>query len=156
MGLEPVQRQGLEYEFDLVCSMDDENNLVIDKTRCSVYSQEKIRLVPKPNAAYFQPFIQWLDGPAVEKENPAPAPAATPKPAQSALPVKPWSNAGQMRRLFAQVREQIGEVAYLGALHACGVRSVDDFFTMRPVLEAAEKALACYQSMLEIAREEVA
>src|ERR1044071_3182722 len=62
IGLAPVQREGLEYEFDLVCSMDDDNNLLIDKTRCSFYSQEKMRVVSRPTAQYFEPFILWLAG----------------------------------------------------------------------------------------------
>lgn len=35
VGLQPVQRDGLEYEFDVVADLDQENNLVIGKTRCS-------------------------------------------------------------------------------------------------------------------------
>jgi hypothetical protein len=34
IGLEPVQRAGLEYEFDLVGTLDEDNTLIIDKTRC--------------------------------------------------------------------------------------------------------------------------
>lgn len=35
IGLAPVQRDGLEYEFDIVGDMDLDNNLIISKTRCS-------------------------------------------------------------------------------------------------------------------------
>lgn len=35
IGLAPVQRDGLEYEFDVVGDLDLDNNLVIGKTRCS-------------------------------------------------------------------------------------------------------------------------
>lgn len=34
VGMAPVQRDGLEYEFDVVADIDSENNLVIGKTRC--------------------------------------------------------------------------------------------------------------------------
>lgn len=35
VGLAPIQRDGIEYEFDVVGDMDLENNLVVSKTRCS-------------------------------------------------------------------------------------------------------------------------
>lgn len=34
IGLQPVQRDGLEYEFDVVADLDTDNNLIIGKTRC--------------------------------------------------------------------------------------------------------------------------
>lgn len=59
IGLAPVQRDGMEYEFDLVGAMDDENNLVVDKTRCSFYSG---KVLPKPGEKEFAPFAEWLKG----------------------------------------------------------------------------------------------
>ena len=39
VGLQPVQRDGLEYEFDVIGDLDPESNrLIISKTRCSVLS----------------------------------------------------------------------------------------------------------------------
>jgi hypothetical protein len=34
MGTKPEQREGIEYEFDVVGDMDLEHNLVVSKTRC--------------------------------------------------------------------------------------------------------------------------
>ncbi len=34
IGLAPIQRDGLEYEFDVVADLDIDNNLVVGKTRC--------------------------------------------------------------------------------------------------------------------------
>lgn len=35
IGLQPVQRDGLEYEFDAVCDLElEHNNLIVGKTRC--------------------------------------------------------------------------------------------------------------------------
>ena len=59
IGLAPVQRDGLEYEFDLVGYMNDECTLVVDKTRCPAYSQRSIRM---PKAEDFGPFVTWLAG----------------------------------------------------------------------------------------------
>lgn len=59
IGLAPVQRAGLEYEFDLVGYMDDENNLIVDKTRCSALSG---KIYTKPGAKEFGVFVSWLEG----------------------------------------------------------------------------------------------
>lgn len=59
IGLAPVQRDGLEYEFDLVAYMDDENNFIVDKTRCPIYSGKAIA---KPTAKDFTSFVEWLKG----------------------------------------------------------------------------------------------
>lgn len=74
IGLAPVQRDGLEYEFDLVAYMDDENNLIVDKTRCFTYANKTI---PKPTPDKFKPFVDWLDGAApVERKQEPPKVAA--------------------------------------------------------------------------------
>lgn len=65
VGLKPVQRDGLEYEFDLVGAMDEDNSLIIDKSRVllpdgtSPYTGHSFR---KPNAETFEPFAEWLRG----------------------------------------------------------------------------------------------
>jgi energy-coupling factor transporter ATP-binding protein EcfA2 len=90
IGLAPVQREGLEYEFDLVGYMDDENTLIVDKTRCSELSGKALS---KPSAADLDVFREWLKGDA-RPASPAPSPAASgpalvqPQQAQVALP---WS-----------------------------------------------------------------
>lgn len=81
IGLAPVQREGLEYEFDLVGLMNDDNELLIDKTRCSSYAGTVIK---KPKAADFQPFADWLKG--EKKAEPAPAPPPPPPPSTSVPP----------------------------------------------------------------------
>ncbi|MGP0071214.1 MAG: ATP-binding protein [Bryobacteraceae bacterium] len=65
IGLAPVQREGIEYEFDLVGTLDDDNTLLVDKTRCSDYSGKALA---KPAAKDFQPFIEWLKGVASEPD----------------------------------------------------------------------------------------
>jgi DNA replication protein DnaC len=45
VGLAPIQRDGIEYEFDIVGDMDLDHNLIITKTRCSELSGE---LINKP------------------------------------------------------------------------------------------------------------
>lgn len=73
IGLAPVQRDGLEYEFDFVGAMDEDNNLIVDKTRCPFYTGKAIS---KPTDKDFAPFIEWLKGAPTQ---PPAAPKAAPK-----------------------------------------------------------------------------
>lgn len=68
VGLMPVQRAGLEYEFDLIGYMDDEHSFVTDKTRCEAYAE---RAIKKPKGQDFEAFRVWLAG--VQRE-PEPTP----------------------------------------------------------------------------------
>lgn len=80
IGLAPVQREGLEYEFDMVGLMDDDNTLIVDKTRCSYYAGKALQ---RPKDEDFAPFRDWLSG-AAPKE--VAAPAANPAPASGPQP----------------------------------------------------------------------
>lgn len=84
VGLSPIQRQGTEYEFDIVADMDINHKLVISKSRAPVMDGlEEV----KPNARWFAPLKGWLmDG--------APAVQAPPTP-------NGWSKAEQER--FASI-----------------------------------------------------
>lgn len=77
VGMAPVQRQGMEYEFDIVGDMDLEHTLTISKTRCFVVADA---VITKPTAAWFAVVKNWLsDGqPVKEVEKPTPQPE-TPK-----------------------------------------------------------------------------
>lgn len=39
VGMAPVQRDGLEYEFDVVADLDQDNNFIVSKTRCPELSE---------------------------------------------------------------------------------------------------------------------
>lgn len=85
IGLAPVQREGLEYEFDLVGLMDDENNFIVDKSRCP---QLTGKVLTKPSEKEFAAFRDWLSG-ASEPAQSAPAPHLVPKPAAIAPTAAP-------------------------------------------------------------------
>ena len=57
VGLAPIQRQGMEYEFDLVCDMDLSHTLTVSKTRCPLIDEA---VVVKPGAAFIEPVRAWL------------------------------------------------------------------------------------------------
>lgn len=66
VGLEPVQRDGLEYEFDVVGTLTEENDLIISKTRCPALAG---KLLSKPGADFAATLRDWLtDGVAVEPQ----------------------------------------------------------------------------------------
>lgn len=59
VGLAPVQRDQLEYEFDVYGRLDPDNNLVITKTRCPVLAGQ---VIPRPGAELAQTLNTWLSG----------------------------------------------------------------------------------------------
>lgn len=64
VGMKPEQREGLEYEFDIVGSMDWENTLVVTKSRAKPLTGAVVR---QPTIEFGQQIKAWLeDGTAVE------------------------------------------------------------------------------------------
>ena len=85
VGLAPVQRQDLEYEFDVVLRLDADNIAHVEKTRCSALAGLSIR---HPGAPLADLLTAWLsDGaapsaPIVAQARAIPAPAPSePRPA---------------------------------------------------------------------------
>lgn len=66
VGTKAEQREGLEYEFDLVASMDLSNELTVVKSRCPALSGE---IVARPGRDFAETFKGWLD--AGEKDGPS-------------------------------------------------------------------------------------
>lgn len=66
IGLAPVQRDGLEYEFDIVGDMNQDHDLVITKSRCPAVSDA---VVNRPGAEFARSVSAWLgDGELSEKD----------------------------------------------------------------------------------------
>ena len=76
VGMAPVQRDGIEYEFTVTCDLDIEHRLMVGKTRCSVLAGK----VYKPGQAgqMGKTLREWLD----EAE-------ATESPAAPVTPLRP-------------------------------------------------------------------
>jgi DNA polymerase III delta prime subunit len=63
VGLKPEQREGIEYEFDLVADLDLEHNFIVSKTRCSALTDKVFR---KAGPEVASTLLTWLgDGEAV-------------------------------------------------------------------------------------------
>jgi energy-coupling factor transporter ATP-binding protein EcfA2 len=173
IGLAPVQREGLEYEFDLVGYMDEDNTFIADKTRCSAYSQKAFT---KPGPKEFAPFVEWLQGAArgarpqhvepvidtgghpmntaAAAQHVAAKKIAAGNPASQAT----WRTMGECERAFAAQREAVGEVQWREMLDRYGWKSFAD---IRKALDAKrpevkEQVAQCYSHLDAIARKEVA
>lgn len=57
IGLAPVQRDGLEYEFDVVADLDQDNNLIVGKTRCPGVAGA---VIPKAGREIARTLKAWL------------------------------------------------------------------------------------------------
>jgi hypothetical protein len=67
IGMAPIQRDGMEYEFDIVGDMDADNRLIISKTRCP---ELRRAVIETPGKEFATTILNWLtDG--VEAPEPA-------------------------------------------------------------------------------------
>lgn len=58
LGMQPDQRDGLEYEFDLVGDLDQDHYLRVTKSRCDALADQVIH---KPGAELGHQLLDWLD-----------------------------------------------------------------------------------------------
>jgi hypothetical protein len=58
IGLKPEQREGIEYEFDLVGDMDHENTLTVSKSRIPALTRSVIK---EPDAELGKAIRSWLE-----------------------------------------------------------------------------------------------
>jgi len=103
IGLQPVQRDGMEYEFDLVGDLDQEHNFSISKTRCRSLDGYGER---KPGKDVIIKLRAWLDGTAaIDRQAAKPITPQTPAPASSQdaspRPVEPAPANGTPPQTFA-------------------------------------------------------
>ena len=59
VGMAPIQRDGFEYEFDIMLTLDSENSATVTKTRCSALQGGFFR---KPGQEIAQIMREWLSG----------------------------------------------------------------------------------------------
>lgn len=64
VGMAPIQRDGMEYEFDVAADLDIDNTLIVQKSRCPALSGQ---VISKPDSRVADILKTWLSG--------APAPA---------------------------------------------------------------------------------
>jgi len=69
VGMKPIQRDEMEYEFDIFGLLDQDNNLVIRKSRCPELSGEVIH---RPGREMAATLTRWLQGGTAEPNEPKP------------------------------------------------------------------------------------
>src|SRR5437879_3013943 len=77
VGLAPVMRDGIEYEFDVCGEMDQENTLQITKSRCPKLAGG---VFMKPGAELAGVLREWLVGVAADPRDAAQTPPDAPMP----------------------------------------------------------------------------
>lgn len=90
VGLAPIQRDGMEYEFDLVGDLDANNTLIVSKSRCPALNGA---VVPKPGQDVGQTIKAWLSEGAPEPQV-APTQSSAVTPVGASPSVSETSSAG--------------------------------------------------------------
>lgn len=104
IGMAPIQRQGMEYEFTIVGDMDLEHNLVISKSRMATLADA---VKKKPDEKFFGKILDWLNSGASAPSTPP----AQFKPATSPIqPPAPSTAVG------GGDLEPLGEALYPGGM----------------------------------------
>lgn len=67
IGLQPIQRDGLEYEFDVVGDVTADHDLIISKTRCSALTDKTFN---KPGQDIADILNAWMSDGAVSETKP--------------------------------------------------------------------------------------
>lgn len=57
LGMAPIQRDGLEFEFDVIADMDTDNNFIVSKSRCPQLNKAVFN---KPSKDVADIFLNWL------------------------------------------------------------------------------------------------
>ena len=89
VGMAPVQREGVEYEFTLVFDLDADHHAIATKNRTTLFGQEPQNLY---DPAVAQDLRKWLESGAVLEDQPTFDPKlkqpAAPAPSQQRLPTR--------------------------------------------------------------------
>lgn len=113
IGMAPIQRAGMEYEFTIVADLDVDHKIVVSKSRCDSMA-DKVTL--KPNADFWQPFVTWLNSGDAPVPAPTTEPTAqadgsrSPEPVSAARPYTPE----QLKAKLEQMKRALSQYALKG------------------------------------------
>jgi hypothetical protein len=134
VGLAPVQREGLEYEFDVVADIDPDHKMVVTKSRFKALADA---VITKPKAADFKGLVDWLyDGvPALPPPPPSQPEAKTPTPDSEAK--------ARLRRVVCQWANVASDDPGIGKIIA-SIAKAADVKLSKPPTDNEFDALAIY------------
>lgn len=103
VGIQPVQRDGLEYEFDVIADLDVDNNFSVAKTRCSSLRGQVYKFAGKEVADILSAWLtDGAEVPAPEAKVQAPADSSP-----SVAGVDPRIEDYRSRAVSATTRDQL-------------------------------------------------
>lgn len=119
IGMAPIQRDGLEYEFDVVGDMNLDNELVVTKTRCPAMSQ---KVFAKPGADVALLLNAWLTTGAPATARPVLAVVPPPATRPASVPPPAMHDGGAASALWSAFSAELSQAPTVEALRAIGVR----------------------------------
>jgi DNA polymerase III delta prime subunit len=131
VGLQPVQRDGLEYEFDVIGDLDHQNVLTITKTRCPALNGA---VIARPGASLAATLQTWLQGepqvqpPAIGLSAGVLSPSGAAVAATSVVALGNGGREGAFDRYLAECathRQRLGERLYAEVLAAQGLEQAE-------------------------------
>lgn len=104
IGMAPVQRDGMEYEFDVVGDLDTDHVFICSKSRCPELADAVIK---KPNGELSDALNRWLAG-APRQSTPTPPSEPEHKPDPSTPgEYNEKSERARLMKLIKQARERL-------------------------------------------------
>ena len=119
VGMAPIQRDGMEYEFDVVGDMDWSHNLVVSKTRCEELAGAVIN---KPGKELAETLAAWVGAgaprPEPTKQKGQPKPEQVAKLLKERMTTGEWSKPQVMDYLAQLGAKKITELDAAGLVAA--------------------------------------
>jgi hypothetical protein len=78
VGLAPVQRDGIEFEFDIIVDMNTEHTAIVSKSRCTSLADKVIHV---PTTELGSEIVAWLNVDDTPEQRPQSAPQRASEPA---------------------------------------------------------------------------
>src|SRR5260370_23411275 len=142
VGLAPVMRDGIEYEFDVCGDMDQENTLLITKTRCSKLAGG---IFPKLGKELTDMLKEWLGGVATQDHEPQPS---RPGPVTRAeTKAAGWANGASGLQTASAIPQELASIWKRMCTPRGVMKELDDLRTAIEQL-AGSTGVAEYQRIL--------
>jgi hypothetical protein len=155
LGLQPVQRDGFEYEFDLVATMDPQHNMIVTKA-AGILDPLDGQMYAKPD----RKIGEWIGGilktadtkpipPEAIVRKPAPPTGQTPQPTKVTTTPTPVSDANKAKllALYKDVHgcgdddaaRGLGEMVEKGFRHGLDALTVEEWAKVMTRLQEEKK-----------------
>ena len=122
IGLAPIQREGMDYEFDVVLMLDEDHNAIVTKTRCAALDG---RVFNRAGKGLADELTEWLEKGSAASQ-------------VSALPAELIGRLeAAMKALGMTEQQRIGALSKRGAASVAGLTESD----ARELLQKLEERL---------------